>query len=118
MAPWLKQLMGYLRYIPKGKAIAEAYDEDIFKQIETSLNVFAAALEVAPPIYESEEYERFNSAGREWHYEVEGAALRTLHRFLKQVDEPQRWCGLHKTLTNDGNIFWLCDQHRELYRVM
>lgn len=118
MAPWLKQLMDYLRYIPKGKAIAEAYDEDMLKQIETSLNVFEAALEVAPPIYESEEYERFNSSDRTWHYEVEGAALRALHRFLKQVDEQQHWCGLHKTLTNDGNIFWLCDEHRELYRVM
>ena len=46
-------------------------------------------------------------------HEIEGAALRAFYRFLLEVDESQHWCGLHKTLTNDGNIFWLCDEHRE-----
>ena len=29
LTPWLKQLIDYLRYIPKGKGIAEAYDKEI-----------------------------------------------------------------------------------------
>ncbi len=46
-----------------------------------------------------------------------GAALRVLHSFLKEVDPHEHWDGLEKTPTEDGNIFWLCEEHARPYRV-
>jgi internalin A len=117
IAPWLKRLMDYLRYIPKGRALAEAYDEEVFKAIETSLNIFEAVLDTVPEeIRHADAAERLSpSESRFKTLEVEGPALRALHSFLKEGDKEERWCGLHKTVTNDGNIFWLCDEHRKLY---
>jgi internalin A len=117
IAPWLKRLMDYLRYIPKGRALAEAYDEEVFKTIETSLNIFGAVLDAVPEeIKYSDAAERLSPSGSRFKtLDVEGPALRALHSFLKEVDKEERWCGLHKTVTNDGNIFWLCDEHRKLY---
>jgi Leucine-rich repeat (LRR) protein len=118
IAPWLKRLMDYLRYIPKGRALAEAYDEEVFKTIETSLNVFEAALDAVPEeIKHADAAERLSPSGSRFKtLEVEGPALRALHSFLKEADKEERWCGLHKTVTNDGNIFWLCDEHRRPYK--
>ncbi|MGH7456595.1 MAG: hypothetical protein ACRENG_34925, partial [bacterium] len=118
VAPWLKRLIDYLRYIPKGRAVAEAYDKEIFKSIEMSLNIFDAALEAVPEIPSVETAEGLSpSRSRFEDYVAEGPALRALHSFLKEVDKEDRWCGLHKTPTNDGHIFWLCHEHRALYKV-
>ena len=49
--------------------------------------------------------------------EVVGSALRVLHGFLKEADPDRVWGGLRKTLTPDGNILWLCAEHRKVYEV-
>ena len=46
-----------------------------------------------------------------------GPALRVLHSFLTKADPNQFWEGLEKTLTPDGNILWLCGEHRKPYEV-
>ena len=98
--------------------MAEAYDKEIFKSIEMSLNIFATALEAVPEIPSIETAERLNpSRSRFEDFVAESPALRALHSFLKEIDKEERWCGLHKTPTNDGNIFWLCGEHRELHKV-
>jgi len=119
IAPWLKRLMDYLRYIPKVRAVAEAYDEEIFKSIETSLNIFEAVLDTLPEeITAADTAEQLSrDRSRFKPFEAEGPALRALHSFLKEVDKQERWCGLHKTVTNDGNIFWLCEEHRKVHEV-
>jgi len=43
-----------------------------------------------------------------------GPALRALSSVLNKVDPNHHWGGLHKTITPDGNILWLCDQHRRI----
>jgi hypothetical protein len=40
-----------------------------------------------------------------------------LHGFLKEADPDRVWSGLRKTLTPDGNILWLCGEHRQVYEV-
>ena len=44
-----------------------------------------------------------------------GAALRALNHFLNEVDPSQEWSDLRETPTPDGNILWLCPEHREAY---
>ena len=46
-----------------------------------------------------------------------GAALRVLHSFLKEADPSEYWDGLQRVVTEDGNIFWLCEKHAYPYRV-
>jgi len=46
-----------------------------------------------------------------------GPALRALHTFLKEADPNERWGNLHKVVTPDGNILWLCGQHRQQYEA-
>jgi hypothetical protein len=46
-----------------------------------------------------------------------GPALRALHSFLTKADASSTWGGLHKTITPDGNILWLCAEHRKQYEA-
>jgi internalin A len=46
-----------------------------------------------------------------------GPALRALHSLLNEVDPGQKWAGLRKTPTPDGNILWLCGEHYKVYEV-
>lgn len=46
-----------------------------------------------------------------------GPALRALCYLLNELDPQQHWAGLHKTPTPDGNILWLCQEHRQLYPI-
>jgi hypothetical protein len=49
--------------------------------------------------------------------EAEGAALRALHVFLREVDKSQHWCDLKRVVTNDGNILWLCAEHARFHGI-
>ena len=48
LAPWIKQISDYLRYIPKSGIFVKAYDEDFYHTIETSLQIFNTLLEELP----------------------------------------------------------------------
>jgi hypothetical protein len=40
-----------------------------------------------------------------------------LHGFLKEADPSGYWDGLEAILMEDGNVFWLCEEHARPYRV-
>ena len=47
---------------------------------------------------------------------ISGAALRTLHEFLRRQDPNQVWGGLTRTTTPEGDVLWICQEHiKELY---
>ena len=116
LAPWLKRLTDYLRYIPKSKALIEAYDEYFYKEIKTSLSVFESVTNNLPAISADDPGRHFRSSSSRFEpHEVEGPALRALYSFLLEADKQKHWGGLYKTPTHDGNIFWLCEEHRKLY---
>ena len=71
--------------------------------------------ELAPQAERSARREIDAVMGKE--VEAEGAALRALHVFLREVDKTQHWCGLKKVVTNDGNILWLCAEHARFHEV-
>jgi hypothetical protein len=120
VAPWLKQLTTYLRYIPKVGGVAEVYDEQFYKDIELNLKIFEFVLDTVPADFKAADATELIrvAPGRFEPFEAEGPALRALHSFLKEADKSEHWCGLHKTPTNDGNIFWLCAEHQSLYKPL
>lgn len=49
--------------------------------------------------------------------EREQPALRAVHTFLDKADPNHTWGDLHKIVTPDGNILWLCAEHRKDYEA-
>jgi len=133
VAPWLAKLSQYLHYIPALSGLAEAYDEQFFEQVRLSLAVFELAQKITPEDFtaprekaallaetgmlrEEVDVEVNRRSGRE--KGAVGPALRALHAFLREQDPAEKWAGLSRVVTNDGNILWLCDEHRKQYGVM
>ena len=117
--PWLRQLSKILKFVPKLSDLAKAYDEQWYKSIDLSVEIYDAGAEAfpefAPQTERSARRELDVVMGKE--VEAEGAALRALHVFLHEVDKTQHWCGLKRVVTNDGNILWLCAEHARFHEV-
>ena len=117
--PWLRQLSKILKFVPKLSDLAKAYDEQWYKSIDLSVEIYDAGAEAFPEFAAQTE----RSARRELdvvmgkEVEAEGAALRALHVFLREVDKTQHWCGLKRVVTNDGNILWLCAEHARFHEI-
>jgi internalin A len=118
IAPWLSRLIDFLRFIPTARDVAEAFDERYFDDINMSLDIYETVIDILPGLAPAHEAERLGLPhGRVEPFAAEGPALRALYSFLKKVDKQERWAGLYRTITHDGNILWLCDEHRRLYRT-
>lgn len=117
--PWLHRLTKLLKFVPELSGAAKAYDEQWYKSIELSMEVYSAAAEALPAFDPRPEQltrrELVGAMGA--NIEPEGAALRALHTYLRQADKTQHWCGLQKVVTNDGNILWLCAEHARFHGV-
>jgi hypothetical protein len=92
--------------------------EEAIKQMEQGIKLLEQINSDLPRLESADSFKRMAAQphmGEE--VELVGPALRALHTFLKQADSAQTWGGLHKTLTPDGNILWLCGEHRQPYLV-
>lgn len=118
VAPWLAELIKYLKYLPHASGIAKAYDESFYQQIELNIEIFKTAIELAPTLDDEEDLRDFARTGELGRaFEVQGAALRALHTFLQETDPKRHWCGLRKVATNDGNLLWLCPEHARFHGI-
>jgi hypothetical protein len=116
VAPWLNRLIDFLRFIPTARDVAEALDEQYFDDINSSLDIYETVVDILPEVEPAYDAERLGlPSGRREPFASEGPALRALFNFLKKADKQERWALLHRTVTSDGNILWLCDEHRMLY---
>jgi hypothetical protein len=117
--PWLHQLSKMLKFVPKLSGIAKLYDEQGERSIQLTMELSSATFDLAPepaaPIDRGERRELEAMLGTD--VEAQGAALRALHVFLRDVDKTQRWCDLKRVVTNDGNILWLCPEHARFHEV-
>ncbi len=116
---WLRQLSKILKFVPQLSGPIKAYDEQLYKSVELSVEIYGAAAEALPDFdarpERSARREIETTLGKD--VEAEGVALRALHAFLREVDKTQHWCGLQKTVTNDGNILWLCAEHARFHGI-
>jgi hypothetical protein len=96
VSPWLNQAIRFLKYaVPMGKAIGAVYDEEAMEALNTHAELMEKMVSSLPKL----------------------PGLRALCTYLEQVDKPKHWGGLERTLTPDGNILWLCHEHRQPYEV-
>jgi internalin A len=86
------------------------------KQIQAHIDLLQEIVKDLPEFASSDAMKGVDEQVQPDHYQrTIGPALRTLHSFLNEADPGQAWGGLYKTPTPDGNILWLCDQHRQQY---
>lgn len=124
MTPHLNRLFGILKYVtpvvgPWLNISAPVYAD----LIKNDLALTKALVAKLPEIKDDEDNRSFldlddridltrPSSSRN----ISGAALRTLHEFLKRKDPDQVWGGLTRTVTPEGDVLWLCPEHiKELY---
>jgi hypothetical protein len=89
----------------------------MYKRIDKQVALLERITEDIPDVLERDPTslaERYHPGGFEQNV---GPALRALHSFLKEADPNQYWDGLRKVVTEDGNIFWLCEEHARPYQV-
>jgi hypothetical protein len=119
VGPWLNHLINFLKFaVPMGKAIGGVYDAIDLKQIQAHIDLFEEIVRDLPEFASLDSVKGVDEQMRPDRYQrTIGPALRTLHSFLNEADPAQIWGGLYKTPTLDGNILWLCDQHRQEHVV-
>jgi internalin A len=119
MAPHINRLFGILKYVtpvvgPWVNLSAPIYSD----LIKNDLALTNALVKKLPEIKFDEDDHSFmdpNDRDRKF-YKISGAALRTLHEFLKEKDPDQVWGGLTRTTTPEGDVLWLCKEHiKEVY---
>jgi internalin A len=119
MAPHINRLFSILKYVtpvvgPWVNLSAPIYSD----LIKSDLTLTEALIKKLPEIKFSEDDRSFidlDDRDRKLH-KISGAALRTLHEFLKEKDPDQVWGGLTRTTTPEGDVLWLCKEHiKELY---
>jgi internalin A len=119
VVPWLNHLITFLKFaVPMGEAFGQVYAAVEIKQMQSSIGLMEEIIGSLP------EFSALDSTGRlgnqlrpEQELQTVGPALRALNSFLNEADPSQIWGGLYKTPTPDGNILWLCDQHRQQYVI-
>ena len=119
VSPWLKYLIAFLKFsVPiTGGVLGVMLNEEMYKRIDKWVELLEKITEDIPDIVERDPTnlaERSHLGGFEQNV---GPALRALHSFLKEADPNQYWDGLQKVVTEDGNIFWLCEEHALPYQI-
>ncbi len=123
ISPWLKHLIKFLENsianslsIPCEVSDGIA-DKERYKQVNQQVELLK---KIAEEVASSIEHDSTSLAERSYPGGFEqnvGPALRALHSFLKEADPNQYWDGLQKVVAEDGNIFWLCEEHARPYQV-
>jgi hypothetical protein len=118
VAPWLKQVITFLKYgVPLGHALGAVIDAGEIRDVNAQISLFET---IVKDVAEMDlpggraGIDRSATVERE---QVTGPALRALHAFLDKADPSHRWSGLEKVITPEGNILWLCEKHRKDYEA-
>jgi internalin A len=115
ISPWLKYLITFLKYgFPVAGLAMAVWDHKDFKSFDNELDLLGKLHEELPEVLEND-----SLLDQDLSTEDERLcfALRVLYNFLKEVDPLEQWAGLHKIITPDGNILWLCHQHSQQYQA-
>lgn len=119
VSPWLNHALIFLKYaVPLAGGAEKIINPDLIKAFQDQIDLLEEILDDLPDLGA---LESMSSVTRHTliieGQQAEGPALRALHTFLKEQDPNETWGGLHITPTPDGNILWLCSDHRRQYEA-
>ena len=110
ISPFLSKMLGVLKHsAPFVQASA-----DFVK----SAAEFSKQVDFMKKLLEALQSERisFDSASEDTAKKITGSGFRLLRSLLERLDPRHEWGGLHKILTPEGHILWLCDRHSAEFR--
>jgi internalin A len=119
VSPWLNHALSFLKYaVPLASGVEKIINPDLIKAFQDQIDLLEKILEDLPELDALDSMSSITRHTRivEGQHAV-GPALRALHAFLKEQDPNEIWADLHKTPTPDGNILWLCSDHRRQYEA-
>ncbi len=119
ISPWLNHAVSFMKFaVPLASGVEKIINPDLIKAFQDQVDLLEKIIEDIP---ELDALDSMSSLTRQTRIVAEqqavGPALRALHAFLKEQDSNETWGGLHKTPTPDGNILWLCSEHRRQYEA-
>ncbi len=122
MTPHLNRLFGILKYVtPVAGPWLGVSAPDYSELIKNDRALTEALIGKLPEITFTNDNRSFidpdeRLLGGDETRRVGGAALRSLHEFLKRKDPAQTWGNLTRTTTPEGDVMWLCKDHiKEIY---
>jgi hypothetical protein len=117
VSPWLNHLVRFLKFaVPMGSAVGAVYDEAAMEEMKNSIKLMEEMTKTLPT-FKAESASSVIAAQDPVGPDQIAVhlALRALYSFLTTVDPSRYWGGLIDTVTPDGNILWLCAEHRKQY---
>jgi hypothetical protein len=120
IAPWLNLLATFLKFgVPlAGKSLEVVLSEVDVKNWEHTISLLEEITQDIPKLPTFESIDRgITSPALRGEQEMVGPALRVLQSYLETVDRQKFWGDLHRMLTPDGHILWLCASHRQQYEA-
>jgi Leucine-rich repeat (LRR) protein len=119
VSPWLNHVVSFLKYaVPLASGVEKIINPDLIKAFQDQIDLLEKIIDDIPNLDVLDSVATLPRQTRiVEEQQAVGPALRALHAFLKEEDPNETWGGLHKTLTPDGNILWLCSNHRRQYEA-
>jgi internalin A len=123
ISPWLKHLIKFLENGIENSLLISSEVSDLisdrerYKQVNQQVELLKQIAEEVAPSVEHDSISLAEVSHPGGFEQNVGPALRALHSFLKEADPNQYWDGLQKVVTEDGNIFWLCEEHARPYQI-
>jgi internalin A len=119
LSPWLSHVVSFLKYaVPLASGVEKIINPDLIKTFQDQIDLLGKIIDDIPNLDVLDSVPSLTKQTRiVEEQQAIGPALRSLHAFLKEQDSNETWGGLHKTLTPDGNILWLCSDHRRQYEA-
>lgn len=126
MVPHLNRLFDILKYVTPVVGPWISISSPIYSElVKNDLALSKALIDKLPKIkFDDDENSFFDldhqasndpSQSGKLH-KTSNAAMRTLHEFLKRKDPERTWGRLTRTVTPEGDVLWLCKEHRkEIY---
>jgi internalin A len=118
VSPWLNRLILFLKFgVPlAGKTLEAVLDEVDDKQWQNTITLLEEVTKDVARLPALDAMDRSTTVPiLRKEQKMVGPALRALQSYLEAVDPHKIWGGLHKTVTPDGHILWLCAPHRQQY---
>lgn len=118
LSPWFSYLIQFLEFaVPMSSHLSINMQLTKSDEIQSSIELMKAITKSLSDQPALDAIKRTLAHHMAVDRQVAGPGLRVLHSFLKEADPTQHWSDLDKIVTPDGNILWLCAEHRLPYEV-
>jgi len=116
--PYITGLIGVLKLVaPFANPVVGISDPNYLKEIESQIKLMEKLIECLPTDFQNMASRNEITSSSQSIKHLSGSSLRTLRSLLDKLDPNQSWGNLSPTLTPEGHLLWLCEDHVESYNV-